>query len=257
MRAKGLAFDPGQFDTRIQPEDARLSGRLMTGSLGSSWLEDVRDHLLSIWPGGAERLSELIARNTALASVILNVTGKSVFFDASKYPIAIRYLRRDRAVDLRVIHLVRDVRGASLSRRKTGQPDWSKAVRSWVRGNRTIERQLRRCPAGNWMRIRYEDLCREPQQTLNRLFEFCGVSPHNLDDSYRTAAHHIVGNRMRLQHRGQIAIDESWRDALTLGELKCAEKFAGGMHRRYGYPTMSESDLRVSQSAMSPPMPTL
>jgi hypothetical protein len=29
------------------------------------------------------------------------------------------------------------------------------------------------------------------------------------------------------------------------------------MHRRYGYPTMSESDLRVSQSAMSPPMPTL
>jgi len=243
MASRGFDFDPGHFDTRIHVGDFRHLRRALTGSLGSSGLEDIRDRLLWLWPSQSERLRELLARNKALASVILAVTGKSIFFDASKDHMTIRRLSRDGEVDLRVVHLVRDVRGAGLSGKKNARVSWPRTVASWVRTNRNIERQLRRVPADRWIRIRYEDLCRDPQETLNRFFEFCGAGHHTLTSLFRSPEHHIVGNSMRLGYAGKIKLDESWRDVLTRDELECAERLAGSVHCRYGYAPMRAADL--------------
>jgi hypothetical protein len=185
----------------------------------------------------------VVARSKALASVILAVTGKSIFFDTSKSYTTIRYLSREDAIDLRVVHLVRDVRGAGLAMKRKRHLTWPQVVVSWVRTNRNIEQQLRRLPADRWIRIRYEDLCRDPQGTLDRFFAFCGAEPHTLTTSLLSQEHHIVGNRMRLRYTGEIKLDESWKDVLTGDELECAERLAGSAHRRYGYAQMSAADV--------------
>jgi hypothetical protein len=180
----------------------------------------------------------------ALAESVLQVTGKAVFFDASKNPMVIRQLAHRSDIELRVVHLVRDVRGASLSKRKNqGEMNWCQAVNSWVRMNRNIERQLLRIPRDRWIRIRYEDLCRDPAGTLDRFLGFCGLPARVMPGNFGSHEHHIVGNRMRLTNVADISLDEGWRRSLTPSELADAWALAGLLNSRYGYPPMRTSDL--------------
>jgi hypothetical protein len=244
MTSRQFAFDPGFFDTRIRLGNSNLAQRILSNSLKSSVLEHLRSRALKLWPRQHQRLQYLLDRNKALAASILQVTGRPVFFDASKNPMAIQHLSSQPDIDLRVVHLARDVRGTSLSRRTNGrETNWRRAVNDWVRANRTIERQLRTLSPNRWIRIRYEDLCRAPEVTLNRFYEFCGVVPHGLPQTFDSVEHHIVGNRMRLAGAGQIRLNESWRRVLTLDEQACAEKLAGAIQARYGYPEMSATDI--------------
>lgn len=244
MALRQFAFDPGFFDTRIELGDSQFAKRILNTSFKSRTLEALRDRMLVFWPRQRQRLDYLVARNKALAASVLQVTGKAVFFDASKTPTVIRHLYREPDINLRAVHLVRDVRGASLSRRKNqGETNWNRVVKAWVRANRNIERQLERLPPDKWIRIRYEDLCTAPSETLARFFEFCGLAAHNILGDFHSVEHHIVGNRMRLTRVGQVRLDEGWRSALTFGEQTCAAALVGTMHARYGYPRMSAADL--------------
>jgi hypothetical protein len=244
MTSRHMPFDAGSFDTKIQLGFGDRTPHILNESLRSLVLEDIRDEMLKLWPKQHERLRYLVDRNKSLAASILHVTGKPVFFDASKNPMRIRHLSVEPDVDFRVVHLVRDVRGASLSKRKNqGVTDWNRAVMQWVRTNRNIERQLRRLSTDNWMRIRYEDLCRSPAATLDGFFKFCGLEPYRMPPGFSSLDHHIVGNRMRLSNVGEVYLDEGWRRTLTLDEQACADRLAGSMHVRYGYPSMSVADL--------------
>jgi hypothetical protein len=244
MACKGFEFDPGAFETKLQLASDQLADRLLVGSLRYSTLESLRDGIVKILPMHGRRLRGLVARIEALAASILEVTGKSVFFDASKNPMLIRQLTQSHKVDLRVVHLVRDVRGASLSMRvNKGETNWRRALTSWVHTNSAIERHLRCLPDDRWMRIRYEDMCRTPEETLNRLYSFCGVEPFKLPSEIGNVVHHIVGNRMRLSGIGQVRLHEEWRSRLSAEELNLADEIAGKMHVHYGYPRMQISDL--------------
>ena len=140
--------------------------------------------------------------------------------------------------------MVRDVRGASRSRRKNLQGvSWEHAVKLWVRANRRIELQLKRLPEDRVIRIRYEEMCANPNGTMNRFFEFCQLPQHEIDADFQSSEHHIVGNRMRLKDVGRIRLDEAWRRSVTLEEQDYANRIAGTMHNEYGYPPMCESDL--------------
>lgn len=259
MASRGMPFDTGFFDTRIRYGNGIAAQRILSGSLRFSALEDIRDGMLNHWSRHRQRLQYLVQRNKAFAASILQVTGRSVFFDASKYQMAIRHFERQPDIDLRVVHLVRDVRGASLSWMKNrGETDWRRAVNAWTRTNRSIERQLRRLPANRWIRIRYEDVCRTPAETLGRFFEFCGLRSHDIPHDFHAVQHHIVGNRMRLINIGQIRVDEGWRRVLTLDDLACAQELAGPTQARYGYPQMTGADLKPADApsdSASGPLP--
>jgi hypothetical protein len=244
MTSKGYVFDPGNFGTRLRLGSNPWSRQLFSGSLRSIVFEDLRDGVIELWPGKRQELHDLIARNRALAASILYASGKLVFFDASKEPMAIRYFERDSGMRLQVVHLVRDVRGVSLSRRKNRRElNWQRAVSAWVRMNRSIDRQLRRLPRSRWIRIRYEDLCRNPVATMNRFFQFCGLEEHDAVRDFSSTEHHIVGNRMRLAKTAEIKLDEDWRRTLMPDEIAHASKVAGSLHGKYGYPAMTASDL--------------
>jgi hypothetical protein len=244
FQSKGIPFDPGSFGTRIHLAHSRIGERILTGSLGSSRLEAMRDVLVGLVPSIRRRLQGRLARNRELAATVLEISGKTHFLDASKNHMRIRYLSRDPHLDFYVVHLVRDVRGASLSRRKNQQiHDWTKAIGLWQRANANIERQIMHVPAHRRLLIRYEDLCRNTHQTLDAFYRFCGLAPHLLPHELGEVPHHLIGNRMRLSISGKPRLDEEWRRVLTVSEVSEADRLAGAMHVRYGYPPMASADL--------------
>lgn len=243
MAGRGFAFDPASFDTRIWIGTGNLTRRVLNSSFGSTVLEDLRDLIAQSIPVHRGRLRYLIDRNKALARAIVAVSGKSVFFDASKTASTVRHLSRECDLDFRIVHLVRDVRGIVWSRRRhKGEVSWRTSVKRWMRTNSNIERQLSRLTADRWLRIRYEDLCASPSETMNNFFAFCGLQVHDVTARLSSEEHHIIGNRMRLADASEIRTDDSWRRALTMEERKGIVEMAGSMHRRYGYASMHRAD---------------
>jgi len=237
METKGFQFEVANFNTRFELGSHPLIRRLRAGSLRSNTLEAIRDAIFWAWPGQTYQLSKIAARNKALAEAVLDVTGKRVFLDTSKNHMRIKYLLRYSDLDMLVIHLVRDVRGVVTSylshhRGATAQ----RAAQSWVNRNRNIQRQLRAVPDNKQIRVRYEDLCQNTQDTLECLYRFCEVEPGVVVTDFRSVPHHIVGNtRMRLSSASEIKFDERWKRVLTEDQLKEIDRVAGAMHRQYGY----------------------
>jgi hypothetical protein len=246
MREMGFAFSPLSFDTNIALGNGSWSRRILNSSLGNSILEDIRDVLAQAIPSQRHRLRYLIDRNKSLARAILNVSGKTQFFDASKTASVIGRLSRERDLDFRAVHLVRDARGIAWSRRKhKGEEDWRVSVGKWVRTNSRIERQLSRLGFDRWIRVRYEELCESPVETMNRFYSFCGLPHFDVASAVRPAEHHIVGNRMRLTRLSDIRIDDSWKRALSIEVQIAIAQRVKSMHRRYGYTASSAPSMHA------------
>ncbi len=95
-------------------------------------LEQIRDRLVPLWSGYQPAINEISQRIVHVAQAILAITGKKVFVDAQKDSIRIKFLQNIQQLDLKVIHLVRDVRAAvnSLMRHhRTDDVAW--ATRRW------------------------------------------------------------------------------------------------------------------------------
>jgi hypothetical protein len=198
------------FDTAYEGPLARIQAR----SLRWPVLEHARDRLLAPL-GVANAMRDVGARSWALANAVMDLTETSVFVDASKERLRIRYLERYLPVPQRVIHLVRDVRGVveSTMRRGKRSDPVARIAREWARTNDSIEQQLRELPAERQLRIRYEDLCADVTGTLRTAFTFMGVDP---DAALRPIGQdqHMLGNQMRLAAPADVRLDERWRTAL-------------------------------------------
>jgi hypothetical protein len=236
MRNRGFEFDVAHFDTKFVLGGPRLIQCLRVGSFRNSTLDAVRDVIFLTWPGEIRQLNQLIARNKAFIEVVLELTGKDVFVDTSKDRLRVKYLHRLSTFDVRAIHLVRDVRGAIASRLRRGEEvSVRKAAWQWVSLNKKIQRLLKTLPEEKRIMIRYEDLCLDTQDTLERLYRFCEVDPGVVVTDFRSAAHHVVGNEMRLSNVSEIKLDERWKRMLTEEQLGEIDRVAGALSRQYGY----------------------
>ena len=221
-RMQGMGFEDftlGDFGLRFDaPGPAR---RFRVGSLHWSIAEDIRDAALSLIPRHDRSMREVALRNQAFANVVLAITGKRVFADASKEPMRLRYLHRLLNMEMKALHLVRDVRGVAASGAKHGtQPDVRAAARMWVRVNATLMRHLDRLSPESRMIVRYEDLCRDTDAVMAKIFAFCGVDGFLGDAlSGGSRSQHLLGNRSRLEGMTEIRLDESWRSLLTEADL--------------------------------------
>lgn len=226
MVAEGYPdFELGNFAMRFDTGDRTLE-RLYSGSLRWTILEDLRDWALHA--GGLDgRFRELGRRNRAFATVVTDILGKSVFLDASKERMRLRYLRRYLGMDVKAIHLVRDVRGVAASARRHGtQESVRSGARMWARTNSAILRHIGQMSARDWTLIRYEDLCDDPAGTTARLYEFCGVDQPSPETS---ETQHLLGNPRRLQVGQTIDRDLSWQTQLDRVELDGIRATAGTM----------------------------
>lgn len=193
-----------------------------TGSLRSTVAEDIRDIAFSFFPPHQKSLRKLGERIRAFANIILDVTNKRVFVDASKEAMRLRYLHRYLGMDLKAIHLVRDVRGvvSSSKGRHGNNVDVGAAASAWARTNSTLMRHLDSLNASDRTIVRYEDLCGDPKGIMAELYAFCGVDPSMAPGgSISNESQHLLGNRARLKATTEIRLDERWRSSLSSHEL--------------------------------------
>ena len=134
-------------------------------------------------------------------------------------------------VELRILHLLTDVRSYSVSRIDKALPGRRHplrnvaAFRTWHRKNRRIQRFVRtnRIPH---LQVGYEALCRRPDAAVRRICDFLEIDfEADMAELRSQNSHLITGNQLRHQpaRRSQIAYDDRWieRKDWRLAALLC------------------------------------
>jgi hypothetical protein len=196
-------------------------------------------------------LAQYVAGFEALYRGIAEVSGAEVVVDSSKHSSLAFCLRSSRAVDLRVVHVVRDSRGVAYS--------WTKEVRRpesaegeglmtrysptrssalWVGHNLCLALLARLGTATRL--LRYEDFVAQPASTLRELADFAGIPAELsfLRDSsvVLEPAHTVAGNPVRF-HTGVLTLrrDDAWRRELPRGQRLAVAGLTLPLLARYGY----------------------
>jgi hypothetical protein len=195
------------------------------------------------------------ANYAKLYRAIAGQAGATCVVDASKWPVQALALAR-AGLDVRVIHLVRDVRGVahSLSKQHVARPhavnetDVMSHYTPMVAAARWIAVQgqaelLRRCglPVA---RMRYEEFVLRPRQAVEAALDGIGLSPapEHLDHIgdgrvVLGTSHGLSGNPSRFRD-GEITLraDETWRKAMSRRDRLVVTAIGLPLLLRYGSP---------------------
>jgi len=230
-------FSYKNFKTGYVPISDSFVHRLQFSNLRSNIISDIRDYIYQRIPTYYHYASNITKRNIDLANVILDLTNKDVFFDASKNPNRIKFFAKNIKCEFKVIHLVKDGRGVfdSIKRYNPKISDLD-AILVWKKQNRFIERALKYVEKQNRYLLLYRDLATDPEGELSKLCEFIGIEYDSRCLNFKNFDHHIIGNaKIRLGSINEIYYDEKWRRSLSSKQLKLFDHLAGKMNRKYGY----------------------
>ncbi len=195
---------------------------------------------------------EYLQQTEALYHAIAEVSGKSVVVDSSKHPLRGALLAHLKGIDLRLVHLVRDARAVTWSRKKAleankqsgvqlairPRPAWySVAYWAFVNVLSLIVCLFRRRQS---LRMRYEDFMAEPKTQLDRIGRVCGLDYSAtaqallVGDSLKVE-HPIAGNRMRMKGSVTLKPDWEWRERLPVRDRAVCWLCAGWLLLAFGY----------------------
>jgi hypothetical protein len=239
MTGRGLRFDPDHWDMRYDP-DTRFGRRLIRDSLGSNRADSLRDAAVQHAPVLGRHVREIARRNEALVASARAVAGKPVFADASKDVSRARLLDRTTDLSPYVVHLVRDSLGfvASKKSRAWKNPRGAEvdhASRYWNRRSAQANQLFEALPPERRLRVRYEDLCTDPEREFGRICELLGLEKLPGPYEFLSGDHHIIGNRMRLSSSSEIVLDERWRTILSEEEAETVRSSTNRHRQAFGY----------------------
>ncbi len=252
MGRRGIDFDITRAGTDIRSGASKYTARLLRPLHRGPLLEWARDAALAVSPTWRRGLPQIQRVNAALVETISEINGKRVIVDSSKIGIRLKYLLRNRSLDVRVIRLIRDGRGVALTYMDaptyagTKVPDqrmtsrvralpFEQAANQWKRANEEADHLLDHMDSDRWMQVRYEDYCRDPEAVIGAAHTFLGLDPKEAVRDFRAGEHHIVGNAMRFDTTSEVTLDERWRDVLSSEQVSTFDRVAGALNRRYGY----------------------
>lgn len=173
--------------------------------------------------------------NRQLYKKILEISGKEIVFDSSKYADRLELLLSDKNLDIIILHLVRDGRGVMWSYKKKYGGVFSPIWR-WLGRNLKIEIVKRRAKGVRIIFVRYEDLVKDPQKELEKILAKIGLKFEPQMLNFRNSRQHqIAGNRMRFGKSAEIKEDLSWKENLSRFDLFVFNLFAGWLNRIYKY----------------------
>jgi hypothetical protein len=258
MHARGARdFSPMRGGTGILDVQNPYAARLLNPLHRGPALELARDTALRLSSSWRNHLRDSQQRNAQLLSVLHELTGAKVIIDSSKLPLRLKYLLPVREIETKVIRLVRDGRAVALTytdewnfadasdpalrgggngvRRAPPQGSIAHGAREWRRSNESADCAVARLPREQWLLVRYEDVCAQPEAELRRICEFLAIDPAQATLNFRGRTQHVIGNGMRLDRTETIRVDERWREHLSPDDLQAFEQEAGSLNRQYGY----------------------
>lgn len=251
----GLPFDPRDFGTGYRlVRNLRINRYLteMVPFIRSSWLETLRDQIVRHTPVLAGRIERNDRANRLFVRTALALKGASVFVNANKSPFRLRYLRAIEDIDLKILYLIRDLRGVVTTFMENRRWDAAMATRMWIREQESIVRVLREFPG--YLQIYYEDLCDDVDGTLARIHAFAGLPPRPFPGDFRSTEHHILGNSMRLESMGKIVRSERWKAKLSVDDLEAIRTTADTFIRHNtDHPVNGILRHYLSEAAAAPP----
>jgi hypothetical protein len=228
-------FETNFWNTHLRLSDHRLINAVLIRSLRWDPLNQARDAVIERFGGVRRAIARMGWNSWSLAAAVLEKTGKTVFVDTSRDHQRPKYLAKHPLLDVRVIHLIRDPRGNSASIMKRTGADATTAAREWKRYNVEAARVSRYLPQDAWMTLRYEELCADPQGTLDRTSDFLGITRASEQPGDQALESHIIGNKMRLQGRGEIREDLAWQTKFSGAELASIARIVGSTSHSFGF----------------------
>jgi hypothetical protein len=224
----------------------RRAGRLrhLPGALGR--------HMLHLPPSRSASLAGARGALGSLYAAVAEVTGSRVVLDSSKLPSYANLLRETPGVDLRVVHLVRDPRGAAHSwRSRKALTDGAaqshmeqmgplKSTVLWDVWNASAAGLLGGGES-RYLRLRYEDFVDDPTTAVRRILSLVGMDDATLPfDSEGGVTlrpnHSVAGNPDRLRH-GPIVLraDLRWRTSMPARSRRLVSAIAAPLLPAFGY----------------------
>lgn len=198
------------------------------------------------------------ARQTyALFKAIQHVSGAECIVDSSKVPLRAFALSMIPGIDLRVIHLVRDVRGVawSFKRRfqkylRTEQPKGLKSFKPnpvvhgaliWMLSNVLANRFRQRFDSHQALLCRYEDLVGNPRRMLAAIgnliaYDFSETIEAVENNKPLQIGHIADGNGLRMNRSVHLRSGpEPWTKHLSPNERLMLYALTGRFMHQYGY----------------------
>lgn len=256
MATRGHNFDPLHARTGLESIDGAFARRLLRPLHRGPVLEAVRDIGLAFTPGWRDGLAQWGSRNRALVASVAQVAEARFVVDSSKTAVRLKFLRRIKGLNVKVLRLIRDgravaltymdaarfadatnpsLRGGGSGRQVHAQLSMDAAALLWRRSNEEAEAALRGIPADQQLQVSYEDLCTDTDSVLRRVQSFLNLKYSDKYRQFREASHHVVGNGMRLDDSSTVRLDDRWKSELDADDLRVFDDCAGDLNRFYGY----------------------
>lgn len=163
--------------------------------------------------------------------------------DASKDPLGMCDMYYYAPLPVKILFITRDCRGSvwSMAKHAKSEKERSKKIiqgaHEWLIVNKRIMDCLRLIPSTDWLHIKYEDLCHNPLQIMESIFNFLNFkNPPNILTNTDIQEHTIAGNKIRLSSNiTHITEDTAWAANLTTDELQIISELTGNFAATLGY----------------------
>lgn len=183
-------------------------------------------------------LGDYLERYISFCQSILKITKKNIFIDGEKIITKVSVLRAllGKKATIRVLHLTRDPRGFLNSCKKyIPGITVAETARMWMNHSwiARLKGPFLRC---EYLKLRYEDLCLNPDKTMSKVFAFYGVQNEKVVKNPEDfSSFHLMGNKMLMQFDGNINLDLEWKTSLSENEKKEILALTAPLSTQFGY----------------------
>ena len=198
---------------------------------------------------GGSAMEDFLQHLDRLYRAIATVSGCKVIVDASKWPMYARLVECLPAVEIYVLHLVRDPRAVAFSWSRTKEYEKGRlllrqgAARStlyWLTWNPAIAYLWNR-PEARYAFLRYESFVADPRGSIGRILELLGEEEQSLaflqgKQVQLEETHSVAGNIARTTTGAiDLRLDDEWERHLPASKRRLVSAMTWPLLSHYGY----------------------